>query len=47
MRTQSKNRQKLHETRQNASDQITIGLRFESDWLRGWREFIGPITERS
>ena len=20
---------------------------FSSDWLRGWREFSGPITERS
>ena len=38
---------KLHETRLNARDQITIGFRFESDWLRGWREFIGPITEWS
>ena len=25
---------------------ISIGMRFASDWLREWREFSGPITER-
>ena len=24
-----------------------IGFSFASDWLRGWREFSRPITERS
>ena len=24
----------------------SIGIRFASDWLREWREFSGPITER-
>ena len=24
----------------------SIGMRFASDWLREWREFSGPITER-
>ena len=33
--------------RENASDQVAIGLSFASDWLRGWREFSRPITERS
>lgn len=23
-----------------------IGFRFVSDWVRGWREYSGPITER-
>ena len=31
---------------ENASDQVTIGFRFDSDWLLGWREFPGPINER-
>ena len=35
------------EARQNASDQVAIGFSFESDWLRGWREFSRLITERS
>ena len=29
---------KLLEARENASDQITRGLSFESDWLKRWRE---------
>ena len=28
-------------------DQVVIVLCFASDWLREWREFSGPITERS
>ena len=30
---------KLPEARENVCDQIPIGLRFESDWLRKWCEF--------
>ena len=26
---------------------VTIGFSFESDWLRKWREYFGPVTERS
>ena len=34
------------EARENASDHVAIGLSFESDWLRKWREFFSePITE--
>ena len=34
--------------RENApSDEVPIGFSFASDWLRGWREFSRPITERS
>ena len=25
---------------------MTIGFSFESDWLRKWREYFGPVTER-
>ena len=42
MRTRSEN--KLPNARENASDQVAIGSSFESDWLRKWREFSGPIT---
>ena len=31
---------------ENVGDQVTIGFNFASDWLRGWREFSRPITER-
>ena len=31
----------------NVGDQVAIGFSFESDWLRGWREFQDPITWRS
>ena len=40
MRTQ---RTQLPKARENAGDQVMIA----SDWLRGWREFSGPITKRS
>ena len=43
MRNQSKNRSKLHEARENASDRVAIAFSFEIDWLRKWREFSGPI----
>ena len=26
--------------------QVVIAFRFVSDWVRGWREYSGPITER-
>ena len=32
---------------ENANGQVAIGVSFASDWLRSWREFSGPITERS
>ena len=35
------------ETRENVGDQVVIGFSFESDWLKEWCEFSGPITERS
>ena len=28
-------------------EQVTIGFGVTSDWLRKWREFFKPITERS
>ena len=37
----------LLEARENASDQVIIGFGFASDWLREWREFSRPITERN
>ena len=37
---------KLHEVRESAYDQDAIVLCIESDWLRGWREFSGPVTEQ-
>ena len=30
---------------ENMNDQITIGFSFESDWLRRWHKFSGPITD--
>ena len=38
---------KLPEERENASHQVEIGVSFASDWLREWREWAWPITERS
>ena len=29
------------------SDQVAIGFRFASGWLRGWSKFSKPITECS
>ena len=39
---------KLLKARENACDEVAIGIGFgfESDWLREWLEFSGPITER-
>ena len=36
----------MPKARENAGDQVAIGLNFASDWLREWREFSGPITEQ-
>ena len=33
--------------RENAGDQFPICFSFSFYWLREWREFFGPITERS
>ena len=33
------------QARENASEQVAIGLSFTSDWLRKWREIFYPITE--
>ena len=35
------------QARENANEQVVICFSFASDWLRGWREFSRPITERS
>ena len=35
------------QVRENACEQGTIGFGFTSYWLRKWREFYQPITERS
>ena len=37
---------KLLKARENAGDHVAIVFSFASDWLRGWREFSGPITEQ-
>ena len=45
MRTQRKNMQtEREETRVNKTREVLI---FACNWLREWREFSGPITERS
>ena len=45
MRTQRKNMQtEREETRVNETREVLI---FACNWLREWREFSGPITERS
>ena len=35
------------QARENACDQVAIGIGLTSDWLRRWREFFKPITKRS
>ena len=47
MRTQSKTPNKLPKARENAGDQVVFGYRYSSDWLKKWREFSEPITDRS
>ena len=39
--------ERFWKARENASDQVAIGFTFASDWLRGWREFSRPISERN
>ena len=41
------NTRNRRQVRENACDQVVIGFGFASDWLRRWREFFKPITERS
>lgn len=38
---------KLSEGRENAKDQVSIGVSFTSDWIRMCRECACPITGRS
>ena len=48
MRIQSKAKLAVQSVgRENACEQVSIGVSFASDWLREWRKFFGPITERS
>ena len=35
------------QARENACEQVVIGLSFTSDWSEKWREIFWPITERS
>lgn len=37
----------LLEARENTSEQVGAGLSLAFNWLRQWREFGRPITERS
>ena len=37
----------LLKARENATNQVVFGFSFTFDWLRLWREFSGPITQRS
>ena len=34
------------QARENACEQVTIGFGLAADWLRTWRVFCWPITER-
>ena len=38
---------KVPEAWENAGYRLTIYFSFESDWLKRWREFSGPVTWRS
>ena len=33
------NTRNQRQARENACDQVAIGFRFASDWLRSWREY--------
>ena len=46
MRTQRK-KAKCLKRGKNAGDQVVIGFSFACHWLREWREFSRPITERN
>ena len=45
------NSSQLHEAQENLRKQVTIGFTWDwfwsSDWLRKWREFFKPMTERT
>ena len=43
----SKSKQANCLKRSVSRDQPMVGFSFASDWLRGWRKFSGPITDRS
>lgn len=45
VRVRSRER-KLREARENADNQVAVDFPFASDWLREWRKFSWPITER-
>ena len=47
MRIREANTRSRRQERENACDQVSIGLGCTSDWLRSRREFFKPITERS
>ena len=32
---------------ENVRERVKVGFGFTSDWLRKWRDFFKPITERS
>ena len=36
-----------HVAQENTHEQVTSGFDFASHWLRKWRKFCEPITERS
>lgn len=36
---------KTSKARENSGDQGAVNFRLESDWLKGWREFSGPIVK--
>ena len=44
---EKKQQPKCFEAQENVGDQVMIGFSFETDWLREWCKFSGPITVRS
>ena len=46
MRTRSESKQ-IGQARENADDQAPIIFSLAFDWLKGWREFSGPIARQS
>ena len=47
MEIHTKITQTAYGARENAGDQVIIGVSFEFNWLMEWRDFSGPITEQS
>ena len=41
------NTRNRRQARENARDEVVIGLGFAYDWLSRWREFFKPMTEPS